>query len=255
MQEEPFVTSYGGVRVYKRLEDHPLLSGTDLSHPDLLRKAEECFTRGNVKGLPKICSENSEDALTWHHFSPLLKPTGETGKWLKFFLDEALDGRASPGARAGTASAQLHFWHGRKTLNNVYSPPPSRACREGDTEVDLTIELGRHALVFVEAKHKSPVQMRTKYDETRDQIIRNVDVGSWHTGQRGFAEFYFILVTADRDPNKAHAQLMSRYRPNPDGLRTALPYRDDLTDQDFAALAGRIGWITWDELPMWGAGD
>jgi hypothetical protein len=64
-----FRLSKTGVKVYLRPEYHPFLRGTDLSHPDFVRKSSEVFgtESGNgVMGLPKICSENSEEAKTWH---------------------------------------------------------------------------------------------------------------------------------------------------------------------------------------------
>ncbi|MDP2935482.1 MAG: hypothetical protein Q8O86_03215 [Dehalococcoidia bacterium] len=249
MQDQAFVNSDSGVTVYKRFEDHPLLSGTDLRHPDFLRKAEERFTKGKVKGLPKICSENSEDARTWCHFSHLLKQTVKTSKWLRTFFEIALEGKASPETLESTANTKLYFWHGKKTPENMYYPPASRTVREGATEVDLTLALGRQALVFLEAKYSGDITRSTKYDARRDQIIRNLDVGSWQARQRGFREFYFILITSDRNDEKAYTQMMGHYRHKPEALREMLPYRDDLADIDFETLAANIGWITWEEIP------
>ena len=66
-----FVVSESGVIVWKTPEAHPLLKDTGTCHPDFRRKAEELFSKGKVRGLPRICSQNSEDACTWHYFSPL----------------------------------------------------------------------------------------------------------------------------------------------------------------------------------------
>lgn len=250
MNNECCILSDSGVKVYVRLEYHPKLKGTDLRHPDFLRKLEELFKRGKVKGLPIICSENSEDALTWHHFSPLLKPSKETESWLRAFLLKALEGRVSQQALDCASEAQLRFWLGRKTPDHLFYPPPSRTRREGPTEVDVTIELERQALVFVEAKYQSDITSSTTYDRSRDQIIRNIDVGSWQARQRGFREFYFILITPDRNGEKAYTQMMDRYRLNPEALREMLPYRNDLADNDFETLAANIGWIIWEELPV-----
>ena len=68
MQPDDYRISEGGVMVWKCPELHPLLSKTDTDHPDLLRKASEVFPKGQVGGLPKICSENSKDACTWFYF-------------------------------------------------------------------------------------------------------------------------------------------------------------------------------------------
>lgn len=244
MSNELYILSDSGVKVYKRPEYHPQLKGTDLRHPDFLRKLGERFSRGKVKGLPRICSENSEDALTWHHFSPFLDLSKETGSWLKVFLSKALEGRAGQQTLDSAGEPQLLFWQGRRTPENVYGPPPSRVHREGATEVDLTIQLGHQALIFVEAKRQSDIAVSTTYDARRDQIIRNIDVGSWHSRQQGLREFYFILVSDDRSPDKKYSQMMNLYRSIPGALKAALPYRDDMTEEDFATMANQIGWIT-----------
>ena len=73
-----YVVTESGVVVWKTPEAHPLLKHTDTCHPDFLRKAEELFSKGKAKGLPRICSQNSEDACTWYYFSPLT-----CGVWMK----------------------------------------------------------------------------------------------------------------------------------------------------------------------------
>jgi hypothetical protein len=65
-----YVVSDSGVRVWKSPMVHPVLQHTNINHPDFLRKASETYAKGLVRGLPKICSENSEDARTWFQFSP-----------------------------------------------------------------------------------------------------------------------------------------------------------------------------------------
>jgi len=74
LNQERFLYSKTGVKVYLKPEYCPALGETNLSHPDFVRKAKEVFGQryGNIEGLPRICSENSEDAQTWIHFSPLL---------------------------------------------------------------------------------------------------------------------------------------------------------------------------------------
>ena len=69
---DDYVISTSGVKVWKTPEAHPLLRHTDTTHPSLLDKLTETYSRGRVRGLPRILSENSEDACTWHYFSPLL---------------------------------------------------------------------------------------------------------------------------------------------------------------------------------------
>ncbi|MCJ7771044.1 hypothetical protein MUP37_05655, partial [Candidatus Bathyarchaeota archaeon] len=123
-----------GVKVYVRPDYHPALNGTNLLHPDFVRKAQEVFGResgGGVVGLPRICSENSEDAQTWHHFSPLLSVSGEKkASWLKTFLMESIGHDIDKSLESVLPRAELMFWRGRKELP-FYIPPPSLRCPEG----------------------------------------------------------------------------------------------------------------------------
>ncbi len=68
---DDYVVSDSGVRVWTTPESHPLLRQTDTTHPSFLDKLAETYS-GRELGLPRILSENSEDARTWHFFSPLL---------------------------------------------------------------------------------------------------------------------------------------------------------------------------------------
>jgi len=168
--------------VYTRLEYHPLLQETNTTHPDIRRKAREVFDRGREKGLPKICSENSEDAMTWHYFSHLLKtPIEVKRRWLERFLKMALEWspRSIQDFLNHSNSVRFLFWHG-KEVPPYFDPPPSLQNREGRTEVDLAILAHPIGVVFVEAKYKSEISFHTTYDRYRDQIIRNIDVGTYY---------------------------------------------------------------------------
>ena len=73
LEMDDYVVSDSGVRVWKTPEAHPLLRHTDTTHPSLRDKLAETCSRGRVSGLPRILSENSEDARTWHYFGSLLQ--------------------------------------------------------------------------------------------------------------------------------------------------------------------------------------
>jgi hypothetical protein len=75
-------------------------------------------------------------------------------------------------------------------------PPPSLRLHqkdEGRSEIDIMIET-ELSVWFIEAKFKSDISTQTTSNATRDQIIRNFDVGSWYAGVR---DFYFARRGAE----------------------------------------------------------
>ena len=237
-----YVVSASGVTVWKTPEEHPLLRHTDTTHPDFLRKASEAFDRGIQRDLPKMCSENSEDARTWYYFSPLLSDESRRSQALTRMLRDAFAGAVPPSVIAAVQSAELRFWP-------KLGPPPSRPRREGPSEPDMLIEVGRQALVLVEAKYKSPVSESTKYDKARDQVIRLLDVGSWYAGQNEFNHCYVIVLRYGNHPTNAE-EIVCRYSGRPEAIQRAIGcYRTDLTASDYLELSRSVAFIQWSD-PM-----
>ena len=242
IEGEHYLRSDTGVVVYRRPEYHPLLRDTDLTHPDFRRKLEEIYPQGRVRGLSKICSENSEDARTWHVFSPLLSQPDRRAPFLCQMLETGL-GRRPPWLEAhALAAAELAFWWGRDAGTQQYPPPESLPLPEGNTEVDLTIRVPGVALVFLEAKWHSGHSVTTR--SGRDQACRNVDVGSWHAARGGFPHSIFLLLTAELDPPPELTRLRE-----PSTLHVSLSHRSDLTSEQIAELSQHVGWMNWDQLP------
>jgi len=242
--DKTYVVTKSGVKVYKRIEYHPLLRETNTTHPDIVRKAKEVFERGCEKDLPKICSENSEDARTWHHFSHLLDAPEEAKRiWLAKFLETALERSLSADLLNNLDSARLFFWHGREVPPFFY-PPPSLRLKEGRTEVDLAILAHPTVVIFVEAKYKSEISIRTTHGIHRDQIIRNIDAGTHYTKQHGNKNFSLILVA---DPSLHESKAKLDYYKNPQNLLSALPHRQDLKTTA-ESLAKELGYLMWDQL-------
>jgi hypothetical protein len=240
-----FRLSKTGVKVYVRPEYHPALKGTDLLHPDFRRKAGELFggTQGEVIGLSRICSENSEDAQTWHYFSPLLlMTTSRKAAWLKSFFKESLGDDVNDKLENMLPAAELGFWRGKKE-RPFYPPPPDLGCPEGNTEVDLTISTVK-AIVFVEAKYGSEISERTSYCPGRDQIARNIDVGTFYAWKNRL-DFYFILLTS-RSCKKS-ISILKGYKNNPQTIAAKLRHRADIPSK-LDEISKNLGFVTWDRL-------
>ncbi len=231
-----YTISESGVKVWNRPEAHPLLKDTDISHPKFRDKLAEVFSRGKVKGLPRVLSENSEDALTWYCFSPLLNDSGGRIKVLYELCCGAFPEVDVSNFEVSSNSVELAFWP-------KLSPPDTRTIREGPSEPDLMITLGR-ALILVEAKYKSCVSTKTSYDGTRDQVIRLLDVGSWHARYLGLDRNYVIVLQyGDAETNAE--EIVEKYKDNPDAIWRAFPYRADLAENDFDDLACSVSFVRW----------
>ena len=71
MEKKIYVESKSGVKVFSEYQDNITI---DKDNPILKKKAEyprERYTRGKVKGLSRLGSENSEDARSWNLFRKL----------------------------------------------------------------------------------------------------------------------------------------------------------------------------------------
>ena len=236
-----YVISNSGVKVWKTPESHPLLKYTDTSHPAFKDKLSETYSRGLVKRLPRICSVNSEDARTWHYFSPLLSDTQRKVEELTSLLRQGFPETLSDQAMDIVSGAELEFW---KKIN----PPPSRPTKEGPSEPDILIAMRKHAIVLVEAKYLSDVSEKTTYDKARDQVIRLIDVGSWYAKQNGYESSYVIVLQYGNTQINAE-EIVSRYAGKPDAIQQALHYRDDLTEADYQRLSRSVAFVRWPNPP------
>jgi hypothetical protein len=83
-------------------------------------------------------------------------------------------------------------------------------------------------------------QDNTTHNPDRDQILRNIDVGSWYAGGR---PFYFSLLLLDESSTPKGTALVDQYRASPDAMRSALSHRPDALPN----LKG-IGLLRWSDL-------
>ena len=243
-----YVISDSGVKVWTTPDSHPLLKHTDTTHPAFLDKLAEIYSRGKVKGLPRILSENSEDARTWHHFSPLLRDKMEKERVLGNLIRESFTRSIASQVLEVIPLAELMFWPKLR-------PPPSRPVREGQSEPDILVKLGQQAVVLVEAKCCSGVSEKTTYDKTRDQVIRLIDVGSWYAKQESlqvqdadhFRSYVIVLQYGDAQTNAE--EVVGRYAGKPEAIRQALAYRSDLASVDCQRLSRSVAFVRWPD-PM-----
>ncbi|RPH62556.1 MAG: hypothetical protein EHM89_05390 [Acidobacteria bacterium] len=80
-------------------------------------------------------------------------------------------------------------------LWRTVAPPPSLVAlaAEGDSEIDVLIE-SPEWVWFIEAKYQSDISIKTTTRPLRDQVLRNIDVGSYYAGVRRF--FFSLLALA-----------------------------------------------------------
>ena len=176
-------TSKSGLRLYDDFRDNLII---DRYHPDL------AAMRGAKREM--LRSENSEDALTWNVFRSLAQI--EPGFWLPLLRAKAF-AKATPDS--GPQIVTTHLW-------KEVHPPPSLRLHQKDedpSEIDVIIET-EVSVWFIEAKFKSDISTKTTNNPTRDQVIRNLDVGSWYAGVRAFY-FALLIMDAEKSPKGVEA--------------------------------------------------
>jgi hypothetical protein len=193
--------SKSGVRLYDDFRDNLII---DRYHPDL------AAMRGSKRD--KLRSENSEDALTWNVFRSLSQI--DPSFWLPLLHAKAFPAQ---GPAPVPQIVTTHLWM-------EIHPPPSLRLHQKDedpSEIDVVIET-EVSVWFIEAKFKSDISTRTTNNPARDQIIRNLDVGSWYAGVR---DFYFALLIMDEEKSATGVKVLKTVWPpvpplphRPDGM-------------------------------------
>jgi hypothetical protein len=222
-----FIYSDTGVKVFVDFKDNLIVDPNDSTITGQARNWR--YGRGIVKGLSYLGSENSEDAMMWNVFKTLEK-TNPKNWFSKIFPQIILDKDEQ------FIDPMLRFW-------DKYLPPLLRSFPEGETHIDLSIETS-NKLIFIEAKYKGDISKNTKHDPNRDQIIKNIDVGTW-AAKRKAKEFHFILVTLRT--NTYSIDKLKYYKSNPSNIIEAIgSYRKDI--KDYVALCESIHVIYWDQI-------
>jgi hypothetical protein len=126
---------------------------------------------------------------------------------------------------------------------------------EGSTKADallLAPDTG-FAMLF-EAKVLSDISTSVHFDVLRNQIGRSLDVMLEPAAENGQLSSRdpgltcYVLITPEifrtNRSSRLYGWLMRDYQCHPEALALALPHRKGA---DFAALARRIGWLTWED--------
>jgi hypothetical protein len=141
-------------------------------------------------------SANSEDAVTWNVFRSLRQIDPEAwlpDLWLQSFPSIPCPDNSSP---------VVDLW-------KSVAPPPGllEGGDEGHSEIDVVIE-SPNWVWFIEAKYLSDISLGTTTRPTRDQLLRNIDVGSYYAGIR---DFYFSLLISSEKRSSHGVQKIKTY--------------------------------------------
>jgi hypothetical protein len=160
-----------GVFVFDNFRDNLIIDKHDL----ILKNMRS-------KKIEHLKSENSEDAITWNVFRTLRQIN--PALWFTRLFANSFQYDTRDIQKPNMVKIEL--WKSKL-------PPATFPGPEGRSEVDIIIE--NESLVwFIEAKYKSDISQGTTNHATRDQIIRNIDVGIAYAGNR---KFYFSLLILD----------------------------------------------------------
>ncbi len=201
---------------------------TDFRSNLIIDRYDPVFADMRASKLKHLRSVNSEDAVTWNVFRSLRQIAPSC--WVPPLWQRAFPKISVP----LDLQACVQLWQ------NV--PPPLGLLAEGDegdSEIDVVIEAPTWVW-FIEAKHRSDISRGTTTRPDRDQILRNLDVGTHYAGVR---QFFFSLLISSEKASPVGVERLQKYqtldvvrdtlrRHRPDGLQN---------------LRG-IGHITWRAL-------
>jgi hypothetical protein len=162
--------------------------------------------------LRHLRSANSEDAVTWNVFRTLrqLSP----GAWLPALWTAAFDSSPLPADDRAT----IELW--------VSTPPPPSLLESGEehaSEVDVVVQSPMWVW-FIEAKYRSDIATRTTTRPDRNQVLRNIDVGSYFAGSR---DFYFSLLVTSPEQSPEGASVVQAYKDLNEPKRQLSAHRPD----------------------------
>ena len=162
----------------------------------IIDRFDPVFADMRASKLKHLRSANSEDAVTWNVFRSLRQIAPDA--WMP-----ALWRRAFPSIVCPTdLKAAVKLWESIR--------PPIGLLAGGDegaSEIDVVIESSTWVW-FIEAKYQSDISTGTTTRPERDQVLRNIDVGSYHAGVR---QFFFTLLISSEAKSPLGAQRILEY--------------------------------------------
>ncbi|TWD92212.1 hypothetical protein FB550_12024 [Neobacillus bataviensis] len=175
--------------------------------------------------LDHLKSENSEDAMTWNVFRSLNQINPNI--WLPRLLRNSF----LQDFGYSSESVEISLW---KKIQ-----PLARHVKEGPTEIDIIIETNQFVWL-IEAKYKSDISKNTTHDTSRNQVIRNIDVGLDYAKEK---DLYFSMLILDEKHSPTGYSITNKYSQSIVHVEKELPYRVDGCKN----LKG-ISVITWKDI-------
>ncbi|MEZ4216928.1 MAG: hypothetical protein R3E88_10665 [Myxococcota bacterium] len=195
----------------------------------ILDRYDPVFFSMRGSKLEHMRSENSEDVVTWNVFRSLSKL--DPSAWFQEMFERSFGHSVGLPSRG----VVIDLWRSA-------SPPPGireHQNDEGASEIDVVIE-NEELVWYIEAKFKSDISLKTTANAERDQVIRNIDVGSWHAAPR---DFYFSLLVLDRSRSPEGVRRVEKYSRKAGLPKDLLKHRPDGVANFKGASV-----ITWREI-------
>jgi hypothetical protein len=194
----------------------------------IIDRYDPVFVDMRASKLKHLRSANSEDAVTWNVFRSLRQIAPQA--WLPVLWQSAFPSLPCP----DDLNVVVKLWES--------IPPPLGLLAGGDegaSEIDVTIEAPSWVW-FIEAKYRSDISTGITTRPERDQILRNIDVGSYYAGVRQF--FFSLLISS-----AAHS---------PEGVKRIHEYNDlsiprrrlQAHRPDGLLNVKGVGQLTWKDL-------
>ncbi len=173
-----------------------VLIAADFRENLIIDRYDPVFADMRASKLKHLRSVNSEDAVTWNVFRSLRQIAPDV--WLPSLWHCAFPRIPCP----LDLKVTVRLWES-------IAPPLGLLAGgdEGISEIDVVIDAPTWVW-FIEAKYRSDISTGTTTRPERDQVLRNLDVGSYHAGVR---QFFFSLLILSEAKSPLGAQRVHEY--------------------------------------------